>query len=232
MKLNIVIAESALEVIPNEIRRSPAVVNDANRRQREPSKILLDRSIHHSAMAKLEEDYKRGRPDIVHMVLLSICGTPLYSDGLLKVYVHTRNDVVLEVSEKTRLPKNYFRFRNLMEKLLSEKENTELIKVYEESIRELVRKVVKPDRVIGFSTQGEFRALEELAKGLVGKKNPCVVIGGFPHGHYSEDTLGVLDGLVRIHQRALDAHVVASRLVYEVEQVEARIHKGVGVVRG
>ncbi len=218
MKLNIVIAESALEVIPNEIRGSPAVVNDAKRRQREPSKILLDRSIHHSAMARLKEDYKRGRPDIVHMVLLSICGTPLYGDGLLKVYVHTRNDIVLEIGEKTRLPKNYLRFRNLMEKLLSEKENTELIRVYEGSIRELVRRVVKPDLVMGLSTQGEFRALEELAKELGEKKNPCVLIGGFPHGHFAEGTLGVLDGLVRIHQRALDAHVVASRLVYEVER--------------
>ena len=218
MTLNLVIAESALEVIPNEIRRSSAVVNDAKRRERDPSKILLDRSIHHAAMAGLKEDYKRGRPDIVHVVLLSVCGTPLYGDSILKVYVHTRSDVVMEVGEKTRLPKNYFRFRNLMEKLLSEKKSSDLIKVYDGSIRELVRKVLKPDLVVGLSTEGESRALEVLAKELVEKKSPCVVIGGFPHGHFSESTLGVLDGLVRIHQRALDAHVVASRLVYEVER--------------
>jgi len=62
------------------------------------------------------------------------------------------------------------------------------------------------------------RNLEDFAETLVGRKNPCVVIGGFPHGHFSAGTLAVLDELVRIDSRALDAHVVASRAVYEVEK--------------
>ncbi|SRR5712691_8570404 len=217
MKLNLVIAESALELVPDEIRRSPAVVSDAKRRGRDPSKILLDRSIHHAAMVRLKEDYKRGRPDIVFMTLLSVTGTPLYEEGSVKVYVHTRGDAVLEIAERTRLPKSYFRFRNLVEKHLSEKSNSELIRTHEMPIPELLKQL-RADLVIGLSTQGELRALEELAGQLVGEKDPCVVIGGFPHGHFSERTLGELDGLVRIHRGALDAHVVASRLVYEVER--------------
>ncbi len=217
MKLNLVIAESALELVPDEIRRSPAVVSDAKRRGRDPSKILLDRSIHHAAMVRLKEDYKRGRPDIVFMTLLSVTGTPLYEEGSVKVYVHTRGDAVLEIAERTRLPKSYFRFRNLVEKHLSEKSNSELIRTHEMPIPELLKQL-RADLVIGLSTQGELRALEELAGQLVGEKDPCVVIGGFPHGHFSEGTLGELDGLVRIHRVALDAHVVASRLVYEVER--------------
>ena len=218
MKLSLVIAESALELVPEEIRRSPAVVNDAKRRERDPSKILLDRSLHHASMVRLKEDYKRGRPDIVFMTLLSVTGTPLYEEGSVKVYVHARGDVVLEIAERTRLPKSYFRFRNLVEKHLSERSNSELIRTQEMPLSELLRQVVRADPVIGLSTQGEPRALEELAGELVGKKDPCVVIGGFPHGHFSESTLGELDGLVRIHRGALDAHVVASRLVYEVER--------------
>ncbi len=217
MKLNLVIAESALELVPDEIRRSPAVVNDAKRRERDPSKILLDRSLHHAAMVRLKEDYKRGRPDIVFVTLLSVTGTPLYEEGSVKVYVHTRGDAVLEIAERTRLPKSYFRFRNLVEKHLSEKSNSELIRTHEMPIPELLKQL-RADLVIGLSTQGELRALEELAGQLVGEKDPCVVIGGFPHGHFSERTLGELDGLVRIHRGALDAHVVASRLVYEVER--------------
>ena len=217
MKLNLVIAESALELVPDEIRRSPAVVSDAKRRGRDPSKILLDRSIHHAAMVRLKEDYKRGRPDIVFMTLLSVTGTPLYEEGSVKVYVHTRGDAVLEIAERTRLPKSYFRFRNLVEKHLSEKSNSELIRTHEMPIPELLKQL-RADLVIGLSTQGELRALEELAGQLVGEKDPCVVIGGFPHGHFSEGTLGELDGLVRIHRGSLDAHVVASRLVYEVER--------------
>ena len=218
MKLNLVIAESALEQVPDEIRRFPAVVNDGKRRERDPSKILLDRSLHHAAMLRLKEDYKRGRPDIVHMTLLSITGTPLYEEGSVKVYVHTRGDVVLEIAERTRLPKSYFRFRNLVEKHLSERSSNELIRVHEMNVRELLRKVIKPDFATGLSTQGKVETLEELAEMLVGRKNPCIVIGGFPHGHFSPGTLAVLDELVRIHSRALDAHVVASRAVYEFEK--------------
>src|SRR3989442_116731 len=210
MKLSLVIAESALELVPEEIRRSPAVVNDAKRRERDPSKILLDRSLHHAAMVRLKEDYKRGRPDIVYMTLLSVTGTPLYEEGSVKVYVHTRDDVVLEIAERTRLPKSYFRFRNLVEKHLSEKTDSELIRIREMNIRELLRKIVKPDIAAGLSTQGKGETLEDLAEALVGRKNPCVVIGGFPHGHFSAGTLAVLDELVRIHSRALDAHGVAS----------------------
>src|SRR5713226_2689278 len=218
MKFNLVIAESALELVPEEIRRFPAVVNDAKRRVGDPSKILLDRSIHHAAMVRLKEDYKRGRPDIVFVTLLSVTGTPIYEEGSVKVYVHTRGDVVLEIAERTRLPKSYFRFRNLVEKHLSEKSSNELIRVREMNIRELLRKVIKPDFVAGLSTQGKVETLEDFAETLVGRKNPCVVIGGFPHGHFSAGTLAVLDELVRINPRGLDAHVVASRVVYEVEK--------------
>src|SRR3989442_5199906 len=152
MKLSLVIAESALELVPHEVRRHPAVVNDAARRERAPSKILLDRSLHHAAMVGLKEDYKRGRPDIAYMTLLSGTGTPLYEEGSVKVYGHTRDDVVLEIAEKTRLPKSYFRFRSLVEKHLSERSSSELIQTQVMPIRKLLRQVVRADLVIGLST--------------------------------------------------------------------------------
>src|SRR5207244_6321892 len=177
MKLSLVIAESALELVPEEIRRSPAVVNDAKRRERDPSKILLERSRHHASMVRLKEDYKRGRPDIVFMTLLSVTGTPLYEEGSVKVYVHARGDVVLEIAERTRLPKSYFRFRNLVEKHLSEGSSNELIRVPELNIRELLRKVIKPDCVAGLSTQGKTDTLEDLAETMEGKTNPYAETG-------------------------------------------------------
>ena len=112
MKLNFVLAESALELVPKEILRSPAVASDARRREVDGARILLDRSLHHSAMAKLRDSEKRGRPDLVHVALLSVTGTPLYLDGSVKVFVHTNQDMVLELAEKTRIPKSYFRFRD------------------------------------------------------------------------------------------------------------------------
>jgi rRNA small subunit pseudouridine methyltransferase Nep1 len=66
----LVLAESALELVPSELRRHPAVLADAKRRRKKPGEILLDRSRHHPAMRDLPDASRRGRPDIVHQVLL------------------------------------------------------------------------------------------------------------------------------------------------------------------
>jgi rRNA small subunit pseudouridine methyltransferase Nep1 len=215
--LNFVLAESALELMPKEIRKLPAVASDAKRRQKDASEILLDRSFHHSAMERLKDSEKRGRPDLVHITTLNVTGTPLYLDGSVRVFVHTYDDVVLEVAEKTRIPKHYIRFRGLMEEALFERPREGLIKIHSMSVKELLRKV-RPDIVIGLSVQGKQMPIEELARRLSSAKEPCVVVGGFPHGHFSAETAAALDELVRVHPRPLEAHVVASRVVYEVEK--------------
>ena len=217
--LSFVLAESALELVPAEIRRHPAVLSDSKRRQKDASGILLDRSFHHSAMARLKDSEKRGRPDLVHVTLLSVTGTPLYLDGLVKVFVHTYDDNVLEIAEKTRIPKNYLRFRGLMEEALVERPKKGLISAYPMGVKALVRRV-SPDVVVGLSVQGRMTSMEELAKTVTAARNPCVAVGGFPHGHFAPSTLSVFDQLVRIHAKPLEAQVVASRVIYEVEKAE------------
>jgi rRNA small subunit pseudouridine methyltransferase Nep1 len=216
--LNFVLAESALELVPKEIRGSPAVANDSRRRGIGATEILLDKSIHQSAMTRLKDTEKRGRPDLVHVALLSVTGTPLYLEGRAKVLVQTYPGLVLDIAEKTRIPKNYLRFRGLIEKALFERPDRGLVRVVPLGIRELVRKVVAPDLTIGLSVQGRPVPLEELAKKILSARNPCVLVGGFPRGHFSNETLGSLDELARIDARPLEAHVVAARLVYEVEK--------------
>jgi rRNA small subunit pseudouridine methyltransferase Nep1 len=215
--LNFILAESALELVPEGIRKHPAVVSDAKRRQKNASEILLDRSFHHSAMAKLKDSEKRGRPDLVHVTLLNVTGTPLYLDGLVRVFVHTAGGAVLEIATKTRIPKNYLRFRGLMEEVLAERPKQGLIKVHSMSVKGLVESVAS-DEVFGLSVQGKMMKPEELAKKVSAAKNPSVIVGGFPHGHFSPETLSVVEKLVRIDARPLEAHVVASRVIYEVEK--------------
>jgi rRNA small subunit pseudouridine methyltransferase Nep1 len=215
--LNLVIAEAALELVPSELSRHASVRNDARRRELDASEIILDRSIHHAAMLRLKEEYKRGRPDLVHLTLLSVTSTPLYQSGEVKVYIHTRGDVVLEFSEQTRPPKSYFRFRDLMQKSLLEKPSSGLITVYDSSVRQLLQRM-NPDLTIGLSVQGKPVTLESLATQLAGVKNPAVLVGGFPKGHFTPETVKVLDLLLRVDANPLDAHVVAARLVYEVEK--------------
>jgi len=217
--LNFILAESALELVPKEILKSPAVVSDAKRRQKDASRILLDRSFHHSAMERLQDSEKRGRPDLVHVTLLSVTGTPLYLDGTVRVFVHTYGGLVLEIAEKTRIPKNYIRFRGLMEEALAERPKQGLIRVHSLGVKELVGKV-SSDVVIGLSVQGKRMTVEDLAKMVSVVKDPCLVVGGFPHGHFSEGTITALDQLVRIDAKPLEAHVVASRVIYEVEKAK------------
>lgn len=215
--LNFVLAESALELVPGEIRSSPAAVSDSKRRGADSSEILLDRSIHHSAMGRLKDPDKRGRPDLVHGALLSITGTPLYLDGKVRVFVHTCDDVAIEIAPKTRIPKSYFRFRGLMEKAITSGGDG-LVKARPMRLPELMKKAVKPDLTIGLSVRGARMGLEDLAGRLMSADNPCVIVGGFPHGHFSPATLSVIDELVRVHEMPLEAHVVTSRLLYEFEK--------------
>ncbi|MDG6926568.1 MAG: ribosome biogenesis protein [Nitrososphaerota archaeon] len=219
--LNLIIAEAALELVPPEIAGHASVRNDAERRGAKTSEILLDRSIHHHAMLKLPESEKRGRPDLVHLTLLSVTSTPLYLSGRVKVFIHTRENVVLELKEGTRPPKSYARFRDLARKLLVERPESGLIVAHDSTIPELLSKI-KTDLVVGLSTQGRISTFDEVAVELLKAVNPTVLVGGFPKGHFTSETMSWLHLVIRVHPDALDAHVVAARLIYEVERARAQ----------
>jgi rRNA small subunit pseudouridine methyltransferase Nep1 len=222
--LSFVLAESALELVPREIAGSPAVVSDSKRRGLKATEILLDRSFHHSAMKRLKDSEKRGRPDLVHAALLSVTGTPLYLDGRVRLFVHTYSGLVLEIAEKTRIPKNYIRFRGLMEEALVWKPGEGLVRTYPMRVKELVGKKIGSNLVLGLSVQGMQSSFEELAGMVAAAREPCIVVGGFPHGHFGGETLSVVDKLLRVHLRPLEAHVVAARVVYEVEKARNRLN--------
>ena len=217
LKLHFVIAEAALELIPEALWRESSVRRDAERRAQEPGGILLDRSVHHSAMLKLGDGYRRGRPDLVHLTLLNVTSTPLHQEGKARVYIQTIDDSVLEFGEGARPPKSYARFRNLMEKLLVERPEEGLVRVRKATLPQLL-KGLGADFAAGLSVQGAPERLEELAGELALRKDPAVVVGGFPRGHFLPRDLKAFDRLVRIDDRALDAHVVAARVVYEIEK--------------
>lgn len=174
-------------------------------------------------MLSLRDSEKRGRPDLVHVAVLAVTGTPLYLEGNVKLFVHTYPDVVLEIPEKTRLPKNFIRFRGLMEEALAGDSQGGLILVREIGIRELIQNI-DAKLVVALSVQGKTSSAEKLAREVTGIQDPCVVVGGFPHGHFTKETLAQADELVRIDARPLEAHVVASRVVYEVEKASNRFN--------
>jgi len=220
-KLILVLAESALETVPEGLWTHPAVQRYSKRRGKHPRFLLLDRSYHHAAMRDLEESEKRGRPDIVHFALLEALGSPLSKEHLLQVYVHTTNDYVIVVNPGVRPPRNYSRFVGLMEQLFElgrvPPNEPVLLRLEHKTLQTLLHQI-KPDYVMAFSRRGEPHPLEEAVSRLTGKERPVVVIGGFPHGPFSETTVKLTNEVVCIDPEMLETWTVTSRVIYEYER--------------
>ena len=226
MVLTLVFVESALQLIPKEIQSHPQIVEFAKRRQKNPSEILLDRSFHHPAMQLLPRSKrsvppeKMGRPDIVHTSLLQVLETPLNWENKLRVFVHTQDDQVISINPKIRLPKNYTRFVGLIEQLFTERQvpktGEPLLKVERMPLGGLLRKL-EPTKVTAFSILGKPALLRDIADSVCKRREPLVMIGGFPRGHFTERTRKLADELVSVDRESLDAWVVAGRFVYDFE---------------
>ena len=187
--LHLVIADAELEPVPQEIAGHPAVVNYAKRRGKKPEEVLLDSTYHHAALKKLPEGERRGRPDIVHLCLLNALESIANKEGLLHVYVHTRNNEVIHIKPETRLPRNYNRFVGLMEILFRRgavPRGLELLRLEKKSLRELVAEI-GPDGVFVMHEAGRFVKPREFGRTLAELENPVVVVGGFPHGDFRSE---------------------------------------------
>jgi len=218
----LILVESALEVIPQNLRSNPIIIRQARRRGTKPSSMLLDVSIHHNLMNGLHDHRRRGRPDIVHMTLLSVLGSPLCKENLMQIYVHTRDDYVIEVDSSTRLPRVYNRFVGLISQLfetgkvppLSEKP---FLMIAKETLGNLVKRL-EPTRAVLFTRLGKPATIEATMRGLSKESRPAIMIGGFPHEHPSEETTKLADERISIDRSMLESWVVASRAIYEYER--------------
>jgi len=217
--LTIILVESSLELIPNQIHVHPSVAAYSKKFKKNPSNTLLDNSWHFAAMKGLENEIKRGRPDIVHLTLLSLCTTPAFYENKIKVFVHTLNDEVITINNNTRLPKSYHRFQGLLEKLFLtkkiESENQILMEMEPSSLSKLILEI-KPSQIFGLTTKGQKTNLEKLIVQI--PDNSCILIGGFQKGHFSNRTENLIEKSFSINDSSLEAHLVASRLVYEYEK--------------
>jgi rRNA small subunit pseudouridine methyltransferase Nep1 len=226
MTLNLVLVESALQLVPAEIQTHTQIRQYARRRQKSAGEVLLDRAFHHAAMQKLIRTRypipadKMGRPDIVHNTLLQILETPLNWEGHLRVFVHTQDDHVISISPIVRLPKNYIRFVGLIEQLFQEnqvpKKGAPLLRIEKMPLQSLVKRI-EPSRVVGFSTLGSPTLMRKAAMSAGKLREPLVFVGAFPRGHFTGETRQLMDDMFSVDRRSLDAWIVAGRFVYDFE---------------
>ena len=224
--LSLIIAESSIEQMPSQLVRHPSVIAHARRKSRDPSSLILDRSYHHSAIRAAEAHdpsgkfLKRGRPDIVFHVLLQALGSPLNFEGLLRTYIHTIDDKVIDVDPRTRIPRNYDRFIGLLEQLYIENSvppgEQSLLRIRKCSLPRLIDEL-GTSTVVAFSTLGKTASVKDACSLMAKGHAPAVLIGGFAHSHFSQSTLQLANHIFSIDKDPLDAWVVAARIIYEYE---------------
>ena len=217
--LSLVIAESALELVPLELQRHNSVTASARKFNKKPSEILLDISWHFAAMKGIKNEIKRGRPDLVHFSLLEACSIPLYYENKMNVFVHTIDDKVISLGQNVRLPKSYHRFIGLAEKLYATKEikedNNILLTLKNMDFGTLIKKI-NPEQTIALSSKGIKSSYQKLAEEI--KDNTCLVVGGFSKGQFADNTREYFDKTVSVDKNPLEAHIIISRVLYEYEK--------------
>ena len=217
--LSLILAESSLEIIPKEIQNHPSVISHSKKLGKSPSNILLDNSWHYAAMKGIQDENKRGRPDIVHFSMLEACSIPLYFEKKLTIYVHTLNDKVIKVGDDIHLPKSFHRFAGLIEKLFYEKRiesnGKKLLEMSDMNFSQLIEDI-NPKNVVGLSIVGKSSSFCDVAESL--DENSCIIIGGFQKSHFSDSTVSKIDQLVSIDSNSLESHIVTARILYEYEK--------------
>ncbi len=207
--------------MPNELNSHPAILSWAHRKRKAPRELILDQTYHYAAILRLgRQGVGRGRPDLVHLSLLLALGSPLSLEGHLRCYLHTRDDHIITVSPRARLPRNTDRFVSLVEQLYKEKVvppiGPPLLSLTKESLSEFLDKLGS-DMVVALTTQGTTRPMASIALSMVGCKKPVLLVGAFPEGHFSTATLQRANAVYRIDRRRLEAWTVVARAVYDFE---------------
>jgi len=198
--LTLILAEASLELVNGEV---------------------LDVSRHYGLIKRLPNHEKRGRPDIVHLFLITAMGSPLNSAGMLRVLIHTLNDEVIRISPAERPPQNYNNFIGLVRQLMMRgrvpPQGQPLLQVGRGTIRDAITisgasRVILLDDARGVPVKGV-----DLARRLLSLGNVAVIIGGFPHGSFSESTYASAHEVYRIGERPMRTHEVTCRLLAALE---------------
>ena len=176
---------------------------------------------------KLKVDPNHYRPDILHQELLSILDSPLNKAGLLKVYIQTKKNVLIDVHPSIRIPRTYKRFAGLIVQLLHKMkikagtESTTLLKV----IKNPFAQYLPPGtRCYGMSCKGTLYSPISLAGSLVPKtygqpEQPpiCFIIGAMSTGHITLEDHPYMEKMFSISTYPLSGAAALSRIVTGIE---------------
>lgn len=174
---------------------------------------------------KLHKDPNLFRPDILHQELLAILDSPLNKAGLVKIYIQTTKNVLIDVNPSIRIPRTYKRFAGLMVQLLhkmkikASSESTTLLKV----IKNPFSQYLPPGtRCYGMSCQGTLYSPIAMAKALVPavpEDTPtCFIVGAMSTGHVTIEDHPYIESMMSVSEYPLSGAAALSRIAAGIEQ--------------
>ncbi|TFG10121.1 hypothetical protein EU534_01390 [Candidatus Heimdallarchaeota archaeon] len=224
--LTILLAEASIEQFPEELMNDINVRNYFSKSKKKPSEVMLDINYHKHLIKNLSDVEKRGRPDIVHIALLSCFGSILAREERLRVIIHTINDKTIYINPETRLPKNIDRFNGLFLQLFRDKKvppsgNDVLMSLEDGNLLQLLKRLRKEhDLIIELSVKGEQLSTSEYSKIIFNATNPLLIFGAFPHGEISDIPDELIDKKLGIYEEGLDLFAVISQILASQHMME------------
>jgi len=216
--INLIIADAEIETIPAELSHDFNIINLSKKRGKSFDRILLDSNYMHSSIDKHfpGESNRRGRPDIIHTLLMVVQDSILNRERQIRILIHTRMNKIITINPETRLPRSYNRFTGLIESLLVkgqiESDGAVLMAICEGTLEDALR-MVKSQSVIVFSPSGEKKTIDELT----GENETTYIIGGFAEGDYISDAYS-LGKACSIYKDELTIWTVASEIICSTER--------------
>lgn len=219
--LKLLIADAELELIPGNMLDDYSIRIHAKKRKKPPQKILLDSNYMHSAIDRFYpgESNRRGRPDIIYHLLAVVMESILNKRGGMQIWIHTRNNLIIELSPETRLPKSYNRFIGLFEDLFEKGEikyeEKSLLKLHNGDFKRLIE-LSGAENLKILSPKGKITGVSRLFDS--GNKEASFIIGGFSEGDFISDVYGIADSF-SIFDDELTIWAVAMEVIAQYERL-------------
>ncbi|VDK73060.1 unnamed protein product, partial [Anisakis simplex] len=150
--------------------------------------VILSSDKHANFLKNQKKDPANYRPDILHQCLLMLLDSPLNRANLLQIFIHTTNNVLIEVSPQTRIPRTFDRFCGLMVQLLHKlsiraaDSSAKLLKVIRNPVS--VHLPVGCRKILTSFQANALIKCSEIAK-TGDNRAVAIVVGGFARGKVS-----------------------------------------------
>lgn len=178
-------ARRLIVVLENACLETYKLSTGSSTRNGEAKYALLNCDEHQGILAKMKRDISDARPDITHQCLLTLLDSPLNKAGMMQVFIHTAQGVLIEVNPQVRIPRTFKRFSGLMVQLLHK------LSIRSMNGSEKLLKVIKnpiTDHLpinchkITLSGDAPTTKISDYLPSIPQDKSICVFVGAMAHG--------------------------------------------------